>query len=896
MYRPIQIERATMFRRRPREEDYESVLFPKDEEKDSDDSSVEDTEEMTLSKRRLPGDDSDEEDDAGFGEEEDEDDDEFPESVSFSSGREAALHQMKTALQQIGQNKQKLKEKRRQMDEQFKLQKQKKLEALAKKRLSEDFFDDLQDSVPKSNSLKRKAAVVEERKQDKSSEDEESFADTEEDFEVGDDFIPLEDRLGGVAVEKIKETKKKIMSAVEKARLFKEQRMYGGKIPRMTNENLIALKGKRKARHKITQIDMDVKSQDDPEIQTLKHELDWLLKDQVHKVLEEISNLLWECSRRFPTRPGHDESKSMVNPQRLLLSSANGSNGSVKCVVTLKGDQISDGDVNFRHKQGKENHTYRTSINTEVPWKLQQVQDATNFLYSAIDLIEEQEGRKVFHSSRQVTMILDRVINSLNQGRSALAFPKRKSLEELVYNRNMQTLRPSVPNDVALSFYIHASKLVLSVYHLGINPSTHQLDIISRNQVECSVQWLNEALMLFTLALQRCQQLKDKVCLLQQIGENTDSPQNCRRRRMDIYTQCVITTWIYFTVCLLSTFTVTSSQEVLKYDTAVQRCQLDESLMRSNPDLLEPGQGYWIGRKSVELGCSAKSGVCTRLIIGQTLKSRTQSLDLICAASSNRRVLTRMAVQCADGYDVATIASYDDINYLYNRSIFPTNRSMIINNFDTSGFRIRCGAVHREGQKVEVSYRDCGDLLPAVCSATDKNDLLKTLTIIEYSASRFKSVPSTNHVTVSEVYSSTNSDYAEGTKEQQNGTSLFGLGMGSVHLVSIGVGVVLTFIVLIIIIIVLVKRNHRHKDNRDPPSVKDNENEYASWFSSKEQLTDGSHDNREEGSHYMTIPADMEYLSLQQIPANEGHVYTSVAPPGRTRVFGKVKRTASIQR
>ena len=78
---------------------------------------------MTLSKRRLPRDDSDEEDDAGFGEEEDEDDDEIPESVSFSSGREAALHQMKTALQQIGQNKQKLKEKRRQMDEQFKLQK-----------------------------------------------------------------------------------------------------------------------------------------------------------------------------------------------------------------------------------------------------------------------------------------------------------------------------------------------------------------------------------------------------------------------------------------------------------------------------------------------------------------------------------------------------------------------------------------------------------------------------------------------------------------------------------------------------------------------------------------------------------------------------------------------------
>ena len=55
----------------------------------------------------------------------------------------------------------------------------------------------------------------------------------------------------------------------------------------------------------------------------------------------------------------------------------------------------------------------------------------------------------------------------------------------------------------------------------------------------------------------------------------------------------------------LNSIAVTSSQEVLNYDTAVQRCQLDEGLMTSNPDLLEPGQGYWIGTKRVELGCSA---------------------------------------------------------------------------------------------------------------------------------------------------------------------------------------------------------------------------------------------------------------------------------------------------
>lgn len=78
------------------------------------------TEDITLSKRRVPQDDDEE---VVLEEEGEEDDDEVPEAVSFSSGREAALQQMKTALQQIGQNKQKLKDKRRQIDEQFKIQK-----------------------------------------------------------------------------------------------------------------------------------------------------------------------------------------------------------------------------------------------------------------------------------------------------------------------------------------------------------------------------------------------------------------------------------------------------------------------------------------------------------------------------------------------------------------------------------------------------------------------------------------------------------------------------------------------------------------------------------------------------------------------------------------------------
>jgi flagellar assembly factor FliW len=71
---------------------------------------------------------------------------------------------------------------------------------------------------------------------------------------------------------------------------------------------------------------------------------------------------------------------------------------------------------------------------------------------------------------------------------SELDFTKINSPDEGVISSPtlsfQQTLHPSVPNDVALSFYVHASKLILSVYHLGTNAATHQLEIMSRNQVK----------------------------------------------------------------------------------------------------------------------------------------------------------------------------------------------------------------------------------------------------------------------------------------------------------------------------------------------------------------------------------------------------------------------------
>ncbi|XP_060068726.1 protein rogdi-like [Ylistrum balloti] len=268
----------------------------------------------------------------------------------------------------------------------------------------------------------------------------------------------------------------------------------------------------------------------DEEVEVLRKELEWLLRDQVHQVLEEVHETLVECCRRFLIKASpdfsfeneeevtlnrHDDGdNSLVHSQRILMSSPNGGINHVKCVITLLGDSICDADITFKHKHGKDHSQFRTGFGQERVWKLQQIQDASNFLYTARLRVEGQEKDHTYKTAKEVILILDEVMKNLSQGRSCLAFPKRKSLDELVNNVNMQMLYPHVPNDVALSFYVHSSKLVLALYHLHLN-GQQRVDITSRNQVECTIQWLNEAVMLFTLALQQCQQLKDKIVVLQ---------------------------------------------------------------------------------------------------------------------------------------------------------------------------------------------------------------------------------------------------------------------------------------------------------------------------------------------------------------------------------------------
>uniref|UniRef100_T1GMS1 Protein rogdi n=1 Tax=Megaselia scalaris TaxID=36166 RepID=T1GMS1_MEGSC len=149
----------------------------------------------------------------------------------------------------------------------------------------------------------------------------------------------------------------------------------------------------------------------------------------------------------------------------------------------------------------------RTSITNDSPWKLQQVQDAANHLQQAINHIDDVDDSYHFKTSDEVLHIIGDILGALQRGRTSLVIPKKKPIDELMKGRNMKSLSPNLPEDLAISFYLQSHKLIFAVYQLTNIQGTMKFDSC---QAEFSVPWLNEVLVLFTVGLQLCQQLKDK--------------------------------------------------------------------------------------------------------------------------------------------------------------------------------------------------------------------------------------------------------------------------------------------------------------------------------------------------------------------------------------------------
>ncbi|XP_062709952.1 protein rogdi isoform X2 [Aedes albopictus] len=243
----------------------------------------------------------------------------------------------------------------------------------------------------------------------------------------------------------------------------------------------------------------------------LQVEFEWVLHEEVHKVLKQLHEILVECAHRFPVPLYGNEGKKQ---DKFVLTAPP---EQLKCVVTLTGDSITHADINFK-VQRQQQQTQRTTITQDYPWKIQQVQDAANHLQQAINHIDNVDSSYNFKTSDEVLHILGNILGALQRGRTSLVVPRKKPIDELMKSRNMKALSPNLPEDLAISFYIQSHKLIFVAYQLTNFQGTMKFDSC---QAECSVPWLNEVLVLFTVALQLCQQLKDKISVFSQYKDFT---------------------------------------------------------------------------------------------------------------------------------------------------------------------------------------------------------------------------------------------------------------------------------------------------------------------------------------------------------------------------------------
>jgi len=96
--------------------------------------------------------------------------------------------------------------------------------------------------------------------------------------------------------------------------------------------------------------------------------------------------------------------------------------------------------VNFKI-QRQQNVNMRTSIQSEHPWKLQQIQDAANHLQQGIAHIDNVDRHYLFKTSDEVMHVLGNILGCLQRSRTTLIVPRKKTIDDLIKSRNMVCIK-----------------------------------------------------------------------------------------------------------------------------------------------------------------------------------------------------------------------------------------------------------------------------------------------------------------------------------------------------------------------------------------------------------------------------------------------------------------------
>ncbi|XP_037671041.1 protein rogdi homolog isoform X3 [Choloepus didactylus] len=226
----------------------------------------------------------------------------------------------------------------------------------------------------------------------------------------------------------------------------------------------------------------------------LEEEFRWLLQDEVHAVLRQLQDILKDVNLKMP-----------------------------------RNNQL----LHFAFREDKQ-------------WKLQQIQDARNHVSHAIHLLANRDESYQFKTGAEVLKLMDAVMLQLTRARNRLTTPATLTLPEIAASGLTRMFAPALPADLLVNVYINLNKLCLTVYQLHVlQPNStknfrpaggsvlhspgamfewgsQRLEVSQVHKVECVIPWLNDALVFFTVSLQLCQQLKDKVGLGGLLGGSKD--------------------------------------------------------------------------------------------------------------------------------------------------------------------------------------------------------------------------------------------------------------------------------------------------------------------------------------------------------------------------------------
>lgn len=249
-----------------------------------------------------------------------------------------------------------------------------------------------------------------------------------------------------------------------------------------------------------------------------ENELDWLLRVDVKTTIEQLNQILSECATTI--------CNTTPKAYNLLYCSQNQLD-TVKINANIDGYKITSADINIKLASKHPMQTIKTCIketsNNPFCWRLYQIQDANNHLNCAMDLLSTSpicsdpnyQHESPLESAEEVLQLMYGVMNSLQKSRSSLLIPKKSSVEELQHCQNMQSISPALPLDYSISFYVHSSNMICSVYQLAQNNNRAQVK--NEYRAEVPIPYLSDVLILLSLGLQMCQQLKDKIHTLQNI-------------------------------------------------------------------------------------------------------------------------------------------------------------------------------------------------------------------------------------------------------------------------------------------------------------------------------------------------------------------------------------------